>query len=95
MLTRSRPLHKTVPSKFFDRVSVRVQLTALYSKVDSTRARKSFILTVLETEVLFQTLTNRVQASQANAFLISKSLVQLSSLERFSTSFAVHCIFNN
>jgi hypothetical protein len=37
------------------------------------------MLTALEIELLFQILTNRIQAFQANAVLISKSFVQFSS----------------
>jgi hypothetical protein len=57
---------------------VRVQVTALYRRVDSTQALNNFILTALEIELLFYILT-RIHAFQANAFLISKSFVQLSS----------------
>jgi hypothetical protein len=56
---------------------VRVRVTPLlYRRVDSTQALNRFILTALEIELLFQILTNQIQA---NSFLISKSFVQLSS----------------
>jgi hypothetical protein len=65
------------PSTFLERVSVRVQVTALYRRVDSTQALN--YLTALEIEVLFQISINRIQAFQANALLISKKFVQFGS----------------
>jgi alkyl sulfatase BDS1-like metallo-beta-lactamase superfamily hydrolase len=63
------------------RIFSKVQVTELYRRVDSdsTQALNNFILTALAIQLLFQILTTRIQAFQANDFLISKSFVQFSS----------------